>query len=302
MEKSMSQSEWILFAQFLIMTTDGIYAGLMMELAFSGRKENWKNAAWRIFLFWIFSILVYLPSYLLRKWSGAGLTLLINAAGMIGLIYFCYGRKLSRALFWYLIYLVSGILASVVMISFTTDERLALFDWTSVLDPQYFALGNALSLLIRPSLVWLVHQTQKKSRRTVDRILTLMMIFVPVIVLSVLLMRLSNHGMKLAFRSTFLILIIFFLMIVLIFITFRSRMEKELEGRRKVIAFQDLYYETLQKRDLETEKLRHDYKNILLTVQSLILSGRQDQAREILVNILSELDQTDLSAPDQSDD
>lgn len=110
---------------------------------------------------------------------------------------------------------------------------------------------------------------------------------------SILLVRVLRTGDKMVVRSIQISIALFLVVFVIILIASimaRKATLDKLRHVKEIMSFQDQYFESLQENDLKIQKIRHDYKNVLLTVSALLKQDKAHQALEILHSLQKELD------------
>ena len=80
---------------------------------------------------------------------------------------------------------------------------------------------------------------------------------------------------------------------ILIYIIFKQNekeaIAKELEEIRFQAERERIYYEELDKQRIEMAKIRHDYNNLITSVLGLIHMGREEEAKELIDELLGRM-------------
>ena len=69
----------------------------------------------------------------------------------------------------------------------------------------------------------------------------------------------------------------------------REKFAKELEEIRFQAERERIYYEELDKQRIEMAKIRHDYNNLITSVLGLIHMGREEEAKELIDELLGRM-------------
>ena len=69
----------------------------------------------------------------------------------------------------------------------------------------------------------------------------------------------------------------------------KEAIAKELEEIRFQAERERIYYEELDKQRIEMAKIRHDYNNMITSVLGLIHMGREEEAKELIDELLGRM-------------
>ena len=81
----------------------------------------------------------------------------------------------------------------------------------------------------------------------------------------------------------------------------KERISRELEEIKFRAEKEKIFYQELENRRVEMAKIRHDYNNLITSVMGLIHMGRQDEAKEMLDELLKRMDKVKEEENAQSD-
>ena len=155
---------------------------------------------------------------------------------------------------------------------------------------QIYLIGTLLLALLRPGIVILLRQPFINWDKIAKPLLLAIMVLGPA---SILLVRVLRNGDKMVVRSIQISIALFLVVFVIILIASimaRKATLDKLRHVKEIMSFQDQYFESLRENDLKIQKIRHDYKNVLLTVSALLKQDKAHQALEILHSLQKELD------------
>ena len=92
---------------------------------------------------------------------------------------------------------------------------------------------------------------------------------------------------------------------VIIYIMFRQKEKERISRELEEIKFraekEKIFYQELENRRVEMAKIRHDYNNLITSVMGFIHMGRQDEAKEMLDELLKRMDKVKEEENAQSD-
>lgn len=85
--------------------------------------------------------------------------------------------------------------------------------------------------------------------------------------------------------------------VAMVYLSYLQKREMQEEAARlsRAIALEQIRYEQIEVRREELAKLRHDYNNILASVLFLLKSERNQEARKVIVDLLSRVEDTEKS-------
>lgn len=282
------------FLQYFLVSLDGLFVGIMMEMAFgksqTDQKRYWLKAAGRVFCFWVLSLLLVMPGYPNRVRLQPVASLILNLVGVSCLIKVFYKAKWKDLIFWVFVCQISNVLAEVIVLSCIPAKTVVSIDYSQEIHLQIYLIGTLLLALLRPGIVILLRQPFINWDKIAKPLLLAIMVLGPA---SILLVRVLRTGDKMVVRSIqisiALFLVVFVIILIASIMTRKATLDK-LRHVKEIMSFQDQYFESLRENDLKIQKIRHDYKNVLLTVSALLKQDKAHQALEILHSLQKELD------------
>lgn len=122
----------IIFLQYLLVTTDGLTSGIMIEFASGGVKEHNQpvERLKRILSFWMLELILMIPKMI----TGAAMTTtygqLLQAAGYILLVHHQYRLKWLKSAGWYIAYIITACCAELLYMSANPQVLAQTYNWT----------------------------------------------------------------------------------------------------------------------------------------------------------------------------
>lgn len=288
----------ILFLQYFVQCLDGLTTGLMYEIALKPEKQKFSQRIFRIFCFFTMITLICLPSYLLHYKILPTVNLIFTLLGTVYLVMRLYKVSLIRALILFAFYILIICVAEITAAVISPEVFEYQMDWTRdiMLGPLFYAW---MMTFIAKMAVGIFYRT--KGRIQAERTLLPNLYYLNILIFGLLCIPLyrMNLGPEAPTLEVGKYIILFLgLFVIIALITagiFRLQYLQDCRSLDHARIFADLqnrYYSSVEKNSLAQAKLIHDYKNVILSVRSLLSQGLYKDAKELLEDFHSRLRKT----------
>lgn len=275
------------FLQFIVMTTDGLSTGWLAEMLFGAKARSKSGKAIRIMSFWILVILICLPSFLLHRKILPILNLAAYFAGIAFLMKAFYGSGLKESGIFMLSYLVLSLISESISLMFMNLAGWSGYDWTVHPMMEAAAFGQfcmaALKLIYGKAVI---RSRKKKISSGLIYFCFWLGIFCLPVALPLLYTSSTVPYLKdgdfLMVASSITLMIIPCIASAVFFFGGKKKSDQMLSHLQEYSESQSAYYESLEASDRKLEKIRHDYKNIMMTVRGLVREKRNEEALAML--------------------
>lgn len=209
-----------------------------------------------------------------------------------------YGSKIKIGIFSILNLLLDSIVETILHI---TMNNIGMYTSVTELNYERVMVSILFLFIITPIKYIMAVIWSKAVNKAVIRISWMFIVFPIAQALAYSAMMLQNlYWNEHSFSSFYFILaaMIIFAISDILFLYFISDFEKKkhLEQELKTIEYtrmlEEKHYETIEAKRYETAKIRHDIKNQIIVMRNLIMSGKLNDAEELIDSLEKNIDNT----------
>lgn len=279
------------FLQYLVMSLDGLTTGIMFELLLPPRNASSFGRYARPFCFWVLVLLICLPSYLMHYKVLPVMNLLFTAAGTVTLIIVLYQTGMKDAFFLFALYFVLMFIGEASAQFLFSSLYEAGLDWTK--DRAIMPLLTISVLVFFYKLAaafWLRRPDRFRIIRSPWLYGPAAGILLYSFFSSAAFAITGNGQWTLRDRFSTLVYLLAGFAALSACLLFQSLKKRDLlKSLETYYAEQQAYYRTLEQKEQETARIRHDLVNILGTVQTLAAQDHPEDAVKILREFTSRI-------------
>lgn len=286
----MDKLSWIILLQYLLVTADGLTSGIMIELGTGGvpGKNSWLQRMGRVSSYWMMELLLMIPKLVQGQAVTSGISQVLQVLAYLIMTKKLYSVSWLGSLKWFAMYLVASQTGELLVMSAHPQEFASVINWTR--EPMLFTLiETEISMFCFKILLTVM--ICRKKKRWLDPWFFGYAVYCAALVLIYPILVSADSSQFNILARTYVPFILLICVVTFVLMSWRLiRLYGDLRAERQILENGHQTVNGSMTDEPVLSKLRHDSKNIELTLTELIENDQIPEALEMIDSVNRESD------------